>query len=308
MSIRIGAVSSMAAQAASAFGTAVISQNVASDPRYYYGAGLSPDGTHFVISSPTIGGSTTPHDLLYGSSQGGQLVNLTNSVSQEITNIYPDISPDGTRIIFSRGTNGSSNNRDLYLINIDGTGLTQLTNTPNFNEIFPSWSPDGTAITFTGVHFSGHESDPPALQSGETANGNIYLLQLPAATSAITVTPKTKLTDPPFVEVLSKTATFTFVPFSKAAKKSAALAAFINRAKNSSAKYTFNYKLQYGITNAKKKDLRTKTSKRNVLALKNLKPGNYTASYQVEIFKKEGKNSKLQGRTKFSPTASFTID
>ena len=33
----------------------------------------------------------------------------------------------------------------LYVMNIDGTGVTQLTNDPG-NELQPAWSPDGTEI------------------------------------------------------------------------------------------------------------------------------------------------------------------
>lgn len=36
---------------------------------------------------------------------------------------------------------------DIYLINADGRGRTQLTNTPDIIEMYPSWSPDGTKIT-----------------------------------------------------------------------------------------------------------------------------------------------------------------
>lgn len=37
---------------------------------------------------------------------------------------------------------------DICLINPDGSGLTNLTNTPNISEQSPSWSPDGTRIVF----------------------------------------------------------------------------------------------------------------------------------------------------------------
>ena len=36
---------------------------------------------------------------------------------------------------------------DIYVINADGTGRTQLTDTPDITEMYPSWSPDGTKIT-----------------------------------------------------------------------------------------------------------------------------------------------------------------
>jgi TolB protein len=53
-------------------------------------------------------------------------------------------SPDGTRIAF-RGFR--TNNDDIFVINVDGTGLTQLTNVP-VHEGYPAWSPLGDAIAF----------------------------------------------------------------------------------------------------------------------------------------------------------------
>ena len=38
---------------------------------------------------------------------------------------------------------------DIWVVNADGTGLTNLTNTPDVVEVDPTWSPDGTLITFT---------------------------------------------------------------------------------------------------------------------------------------------------------------
>lgn len=65
--------------------------------------------------------------------------------------LYPSWSPDGTRVVFSRNTNlGQTSSRHLYIVNADGTGLTQLTNTPdNRFESNPDWSPDGTKIVFS---------------------------------------------------------------------------------------------------------------------------------------------------------------
>jgi hypothetical protein len=42
---------------------------------------------------------------------------------------------------------------ELYIINVDGTGKTQITDTPNEIETGPVWSPDGTKIAY-GSHSS----------------------------------------------------------------------------------------------------------------------------------------------------------
>jgi hypothetical protein len=57
----------------------------------------------------------------------------------------PSWSPDGAKIAFARVVSGSL---DVFTVNIDGTGLTNLTNSPE-TEDYPAWSPDGTKIAFS---------------------------------------------------------------------------------------------------------------------------------------------------------------
>ncbi|HJP31143.1 MAG TPA: hypothetical protein QGF95_11375 [Candidatus Latescibacteria bacterium] len=67
----------------------------------------------------------------------------------------PHVSPDGRRIVFSRLRDGNAN---LNIINVDGTGLTQLTNFEDGAQIYsPRWSPDGTTLLFS--IFRGQDRD-----------------------------------------------------------------------------------------------------------------------------------------------------
>jgi hypothetical protein len=56
----------------------------------------------------------------------------------------PSWSPDGSRIVFSGHFGGIS---DLYIVNADGSQLTQLTN-DRHGDLQPQWSPDGKRIAF----------------------------------------------------------------------------------------------------------------------------------------------------------------
>jgi TolB protein len=73
-------------------------------------------------------------------------------------------STDGRRIIFaSNYPDRRSRNFDLYLVNLDGSGLERVTTSPEF-DAFPMFSPDGRRLVFA--------SNRNAAQPGET---NIFL-------------------------------------------------------------------------------------------------------------------------------------
>lgn len=57
---------------------------------------------------------------------------------------YPAWSPHDDRIAF---VSDSSGNYELYVSNVDGSGLVRLTNTPE-NELRPAWSPDASQIVY----------------------------------------------------------------------------------------------------------------------------------------------------------------
>lgn len=62
----------------------------------------------------------------------------------------PKISPDGKQLLCvgsTKASKASLSNLDIFLINIDGTGLKQLTFHPG-NDDSPGWAPDGKSIYF----------------------------------------------------------------------------------------------------------------------------------------------------------------
>ena len=76
----------------------------------------------------------------------------------------PSWSPDANFILFAGTTGGHS---DIYRIKWDGTGLTNLTNTPSVDEVQPTWQPQALAPTV---------GTPPSItgtaQVGQTLSGN----------------------------------------------------------------------------------------------------------------------------------------
>ena len=89
----------------------------------------SPDGTMLAFEGDD------------GKTDGLYVINADGSGFRWLARgLRPEWSPDGSRILFTMGT-------DLYTIAPDGTDTTQLTNGPGRDDQ-PSWSPDGSRIAF----------------------------------------------------------------------------------------------------------------------------------------------------------------
>jgi Tol biopolymer transport system component len=106
----------------------------------------SPDGTRMVYSAsnPTVGGFdiyvVTVPTACTGSIPASSLI-PGSSTDFEFGPIW---SPNGLQIAYSREISG---NREVFVMNANGTGRTQLTTLPTRDEP-QSWSPDGTSILF----------------------------------------------------------------------------------------------------------------------------------------------------------------
>jgi uncharacterized protein YjdB len=100
----------------------------------------SADGTRIAFSSGFSSG------YIYAiKADGTGLVQLTGTGTDE----FPAWSPDGSKIAFGRFLGGGE--REVFVINADGTASTQLTNTPGGYNSQPTWSPDGTKIAFVSA-------------------------------------------------------------------------------------------------------------------------------------------------------------
>jgi Tol biopolymer transport system component len=61
--------------------------------------------------------------------------------------LAPDVSPNGSKIVFARQIGLIASDLYLYVINIDGTGERLLVGEPGY-KTEPRWSPDGDAVMY----------------------------------------------------------------------------------------------------------------------------------------------------------------
>lgn len=103
----------------------------------------SPDGGTIVFETG-LGQEQTgsgARDVYAINVESGELTRLTDDPARDE---YPALSPDGTKIAFTRQQGEVV---DICLMNADGTGVTQLTSGEGI-DLRPAWSPDGRNIAF----------------------------------------------------------------------------------------------------------------------------------------------------------------
>jgi TolB protein len=116
---------------------------------------------------------------IFTSAIDGSDIRRVTPVGMEVGN--PHWSPDGTRIVFQSPKEPvSTGEQNLYVINADGTGLTQLTaHLPSSasgaqGTFHPCWSPDGKLIVFS--HYPGSSPDRASLYVMNADGSDLHLL------------------------------------------------------------------------------------------------------------------------------------
>lgn len=97
-----------------------------------------------------VGNQSGSWQLYTMNPDGGHRRQVTHLPSVSWSIWAPDFSPDGKRIAFCYGDVAPSGAfvLEIYAINVDGTGLKQLTHDGLFDCV-PRWSPDGSHIVFS---------------------------------------------------------------------------------------------------------------------------------------------------------------
>jgi hypothetical protein len=72
---------------------------------------------------------------------------LTQLTTNSVADYHPAASPDGTKIVFNRGSTRSTNPASLLVMNPNGTAQTSISNQKR-NADAATWSPDGNKIAF----------------------------------------------------------------------------------------------------------------------------------------------------------------
>jgi uncharacterized repeat protein (TIGR01451 family) len=113
------------------------------DPAWEGFFAWSPDGSRLAFLRYDFGNQTTSLGTVAADGSGRTL--LTSVPGEYIDSC--SWSPDGTRLAFSARPFDTQAVNDVFVINADGTGRSNLTNGDGFN-IYPSWSPDGTRVGY----------------------------------------------------------------------------------------------------------------------------------------------------------------
>lgn len=104
------------------------------------GGDWSVDGTRIAFTSNRDGNQ----DLYLMNADGSEITKFFDS---GMNDYMPDWSPDGRRIAFF-AANFPSVRQDIYVIQTDGSGAVNLSNTPAIVDENPIWSADGETIFF----------------------------------------------------------------------------------------------------------------------------------------------------------------
>jgi Tol biopolymer transport system component len=139
------------------------------------GPAFTPDGTRIAFSSTR----TYAEDIYIMNANGSGLARLTTDpASNPAFDEDPAFSPDGSKIVFSRDPDDPNNpfqDSEIWVMNADGTGQSQLTDTAGVN-MHPVFSPSGSQIAFISTR---GDSGPEVYVMNADGSGQTQLTNSP---------------------------------------------------------------------------------------------------------------------------------
>lgn len=109
----------------------------------------SPDGRRIIFDTFLFGAGALISD------ESNDTFLLRANTGSDVY-LFPNWSPDGNHIVMS-AWDFSNNDMDLVLVDVDGGGLTKLTNTSDVFEQWPTWSPDSQFVIYSASSLNGTE-------------------------------------------------------------------------------------------------------------------------------------------------------
>jgi len=112
----------------------------------------SPDGKKIAFESDNCGGA---RGICVMDADGTNIINFAHETGgYGGVDSSPVWSPDSTKIAFSSGRNGD---REIFLVNADGTSPVNITHFGSAWDGNPVWSPDGTKMAFNSYRDGNYE-------------------------------------------------------------------------------------------------------------------------------------------------------
>ena len=128
---------------------------------------LAPAAGHTVFSPDGTQMAYTLSSIFRVNVDGTDRIELTANSAE--LDFFPSWTPDGAQIYFRRNVNvEGATQTDIFVMNSDGSGQTNLTNSPG-NESAPFLSPDGEILAYTtseGLTLAAPDGTNPTLVTG----------------------------------------------------------------------------------------------------------------------------------------------
>jgi Tol biopolymer transport system component len=156
------------------------------------------DDPQFAPNSTT----TIAFDSFDPNSVTANIYTIIGSTQSEIANntsglaYFPTFTPDSSKIVYQFTPEGGSN-ADIYIMNVDGTGQTNLTNSSYLN-VLPTVSPDGNYIAF-------------ASNRDNTQGFDIYMMPITGSSTPTRLTTSGNNWSPLYVQTSSSPSSYVLV-------------------------------------------------------------------------------------------------